>query len=185
MNLPFLFLAPYLDLRAAIALCLFLFFSVFYSASPIRAKTKPILDSAFNVLYIFPGIFSYALLTGVWPPLSLIIAGWLWTMAMHAFSAVPDISADLEADISTVATLLRRHGTIFFCSALYLAAAFLSFPYLGVLAVILGGAYLSMMAVSILQRGEASVFSVYKWFPIVNSVAGLAIFWNVFLPKVV
>lgn len=185
INLPFASLALYLEPAAAIALGLFFFFSIFYSAPPIRAKTKPILDSAFNVLYIFPGIFSFLMITGYWPPLTVILAGWLWTMAMHAFSAVPDITADREAGISTVATLLDRNGTIVLCSALYLTAAVLAFPYLGSLAAILGGAYIVMMAVSLKQQDEASVFSVYKWFPLVNAAAGFAVFWYIFLPKTI
>jgi 4-hydroxybenzoate polyprenyltransferase len=36
----------------------------------------------------------------------LIIAAIDWAIAMHAYSAIPDIKADSEAGISTVATLL-------------------------------------------------------------------------------
>ncbi len=184
LNLPFAILAFFLHPLATAVLGAFLFFSIFYSAPPIRAKAKPLLDSAFNLLYILPAIFAYQLLTGVLAPLHVFIAGWLWTMAMHAFSAVPDIAADREAGISTVATLFGRRGTILFCSALYICAATLALPGLGLLAAVLGGCYLIMMIISFFQTDEISVFSVYRWFPLVNAASGFAIFWYVFLPKI-
>jgi lycopene elongase/hydratase (dihydrobisanhydrobacterioruberin-forming) len=123
INLPFVSVALYLESAAALSIALFLFFSIFYSAPPIRAKAKPVIDSIFNVLYILPGIFAFQMASGAVPPISIIAAGWLWSMAMHAFSAVPDTRADREAGISTVATFLGRSGTLVFCSFLYLAAA--------------------------------------------------------------
>jgi 4-hydroxybenzoate polyprenyltransferase len=51
---PWLFLLPFLPRNCLWALGGFLFFSIFYSAPPIRAKSKPFVDAAFNVLYIFP-----------------------------------------------------------------------------------------------------------------------------------
>ena len=100
----------------------FLFFSIFYSAPPIRAKARPILDSIFNVLYIFPGAFGYFLTSGHNFSVALFAAAWLWAMAMHAYSAVPDISADKDAQVPTVATFLGLRGTIWFCLAFYTRA---------------------------------------------------------------
>jgi len=51
-------------------------------------------------------------------------------MAMHAYSAIPDIQADTEAEIKTVATLYGKTGTLIFCIVCYLLAIILSFPSL-------------------------------------------------------
>jgi 4-hydroxybenzoate polyprenyltransferase len=51
-------------------------------------------------------------------------------MAMHAYSAVPDISADREADLQTVATLYGKNGTLLFCIICYLLSIICSIPAL-------------------------------------------------------
>jgi lycopene elongase/hydratase (dihydrobisanhydrobacterioruberin-forming) len=183
-NLPFLLILPFLGPDAAIAMTAFYFFSIFYSAPPIRAKTKPLLDSIFNVLYILPGIFAYTLLSGEFPSLMVILAAWLWAMAMHAFSAVPDIASDKEAGISTIATLLGKEGTTVLCAVLFLLAAVFADSSLGIVSVILGVLYISLMMVALTMRSTEGVFSVYRWFPLVNTLAGFVIFWTVLWPKV-
>jgi 4-hydroxybenzoate polyprenyltransferase len=75
-----------------------LFFGHQYSATPIRAKARPFWDSAFNVLYVFPVLIGWGLSdTHASFPWLLFVAGTCWCMAMHAFSAVPDIEADQKA----------------------------------------------------------------------------------------
>lgn len=182
-NLPFLAALPILWPAAMLAMSLFLFFSVFYSAPPIRAKTKPILDSVFNVLYVFPGAVAYQLVIGEFPPVAAIVAGGLWTMAMHAYSAIPDISADREARIATVATLLGRNGTLLFCLAMYLASAALAFSFIGWAAVVLGAIFAAMIVISFASSEDGGIFNVYRRFPLVNAAAGFLLFWYIFGPK--
>ena len=51
---------------------------------------------------------------------------------MHAYSAVPDIEADREANISTVAIFLgARSDSHFLPCPLLASSAALAFPYLG------------------------------------------------------
>lgn len=161
----------------------FLFFSIFYSAPPIRAKTKPFLDSAFNILYVLPGIFSYSLVTGTFPPALLVIAGGLWTAAMHAFSAIPDIDADREAKLSTIATTLGPTGTHFFCLAAYLGAGLLSYQYLSYFSVAVTAVYVTMMTASMLTGSREGVFRVYRYFPLVNALVGFVLFWYIAIPR--
>ncbi|MGB7209325.1 MAG: prenyltransferase [Pyrinomonadaceae bacterium] len=161
----------------------FLFFSIFYSAPPVRAKTKPFLDSAFNVLYILPGVFSYALVTGAFPPTSLIIAGGLWTAAMHAYSAIPDIEADRAAGLKTIAVVLNPYGTLAFCATLYAASAILSAEYLGFVGIAIGAGYLIMMLASVRSAMMGNVFKLYRAFPLINMAAGFLIFWRIALDK--
>ncbi len=175
--LPFLPLLWFLPRDCWWMLLGFLFFSIFYSAPPIRAKSKPILDSIFNVLYIFPGAFGYFLTGGTNFSIQLFVAAWLWAMAMHAYSAVPDISADKEAGVPTVATLLGLKPTLIFCWALYLGSVLLSFTALWWLSVVLALVYSTLMALSIQKGTESGVMTVYRAFPIVNSLAGASLWW--------
>ncbi len=184
-NVPFLAIFWLTNFAAVAAGLAFLFFSIFYSAPPIRAKAKPFLDSAFNILYIMPGVFSYALSSGAMPPVRAIIAGGLWTAAMHAYSAIPDIDADREAGLSTVATILGAAATHIFCTACYLGAATLAFPYLTWLAAALGAVYVTLMSLSMAMAKTRGVFAVYKAFPVVNAVSGFVMFWFIAYPKII
>jgi 4-hydroxybenzoate polyprenyltransferase len=177
LNLPFIIGALFMNAVVSVSMIAFLFLSVFYSAPPFRAKAIPIVDSMFNALYVMPGILGYGLMFGELPPASAIVAAVLWTMAMHAYSAIPDIQADREAKVETVATLLRREGTLLYCSACYLLSAVLAFRQLGVFAGVLGMVYLGLMAASILTKQTGGVYRIYRYFPVVNSACGFVLFW--------
>ena len=155
----------------------FYFFGLGYSVPPIRAKAKPFLDAYFNVLYVFPALVSYGLLTGNFPPLELFIAGALWCAAMHAYSAVPDIRADKKAGLKTVATVLGAKRTLIFCTAHYLLAALLSFPWIGVFSVLAGAVYLWLMYASLRAQTHERLFQLYTYFPRVNLLVGAALFF--------
>ncbi len=182
-NIPILFLAFVSFAAAWISIGGFLFFSIFYSAPPIRAKTKPFLDSAFNILYVFPGIFGYYLMANKLPPIHIIIAAGCWTAAMHAYSAIPDIEADRRAGLKTIASVLGPFGTLAICSLLYLAAAVISFSYLGFVSITLGAVYLILMAASVVSVRTGTLFKLYKAFPVINVLAGFIIFWHIALEK--
>jgi 4-hydroxybenzoate polyprenyltransferase len=183
LNLPFLIATFFIAPTALIAQAGFLFFSIFYSAPPVRAKTKPILDSAFNILYVFPGIFAYKMISGNFPPLTIVAAAGLWTMAMHAYSAVPDIEADREANVPTVATFLGARVTLIFCLGLYVASAALAFKYLGAVSVVIAIIYVGMIVASLLQTDREKLFAIYRRFPLLNAGIGFAIFWFVAIKK--
>jgi lycopene elongase/hydratase (dihydrobisanhydrobacterioruberin-forming) len=194
-NLPFWALAIiFLPLPAVACLFGFLFFGTFYSAPPIRAKTKPFLDMLFNVLYAFPGFMAAALLGGTTVLPLVIIAATAWCMAMHAYSAVPDITADTRAKMKTVATVLGLRGTLVLCAVLYALATVTAAPYLGQTPFILGnvgaaalygGIYVLLMVLAIAATrnqapaaAEAVVFRLYKRFPLTNGLIGMAIFFQ-------
>jgi 4-hydroxybenzoate polyprenyltransferase len=179
-NTPFILLSLFLGMTA-IPLFGFLLFAIFYSADPIRAKAVPFLDSAFNILYVFPGIFGYMLHSGELPPAILIAAAACWTAAMHAYSAVPDIEADTNAGLNTIATFLGRKFTLLLCAFLYALSAAMAFNWLGYLAILLGIVYVALMFFSLLASKR--LFQIYELFPIVNIAAGAAIFWNVALKR--
>lgn len=179
LNLPFMIAAISLPPATWISLAGFLFLSVFYSARPIRAKTKPFLDSAFNVLYVMPGLFAYSMVTSEFPPLKVVIAAGCWTAAMHAYSAIPDIEADRQASLNTIATVCGPYATIAICAGLYSAAAILSFEDLGFVSATLGFAYVLLMFASVRSVKTGRLFKLYRAFPLINVAAGFIIFWQI------
>lgn len=180
-NLPLIVAEAFFNAAVLTALAGFLLFSVFYSAPPVRAKAIPVVDSLFNILYIFPGIFAFATITGSFPPAAVIAAGGFWTAAMHAYSAIPDMASDRIAGLETVATFLGRNGTHLFCAACYLASALLAFPYVGVLAALCGIVYLALILISLYAKKPENIFGIYKRFPLINSIVGFVLFWFVAL----
>lgn len=175
-NIPFWILAFGLPYPHILSMLGFILFGLFYSAPPVRAKTKPLLDSFFNILYLFPGLFGYYLAGGHGFSWQVFLAGTLWVMAMHAYSAVPDIEADTKARLQTIATKFGKIGTLIFCLLCYVGSGILAFPYLHFLVVILGSIYSVLILISIFGKQKTWIFQVYKWFPLVNAVLGFSIF---------
>lgn len=166
---------------AAWSLIGFYVFGVLYSMPPVRAKTKPLLDSTFNILYVFPGLVGYGLINDQLPPWQLFVAAGLWCMAMHAYSAVPDIAADSKAKLRTVATLLGARGTLLFCALCYAGAAVLSQPWLGWFSLAAGGLYVALIAATFANPVRDHVFRLYRYFPYVNLAVGTVLFFCIVL----
>jgi 4-hydroxybenzoate polyprenyltransferase len=179
INLPFVLASLFVGNAASWALVGFYAFSVFYSAPPIRAKAVPFLDSAFNVLYVFPALFGYFLAGGTVLSPMILIGAWCWVMAMHAYSAIPDIEADKRAGITTIAVYLGKHKTLLFCTFMFATAALLSLPTLGWPAIPLGIIYLVMMFAS--HKADA-MMPLYKLFPLINGAVGMVMFWLLAVP---
>ena len=160
---------PLLPTAGAAAMVAFLLLGAEYSAPPLRFKTHPGLDSLSNGLYVLPGVVAYAALAGQAPPLLALAGGWLWAMAMHTFSAIPDIEPDRAAGIETTATRLGESRTYAYCATLWLGAAVafaLLHPFLGAVFVFYP-VFVAGIALS-----DVSVDRAYWWFPAVNTVAG-------------
>ncbi len=183
-NAPFILLAVWLPQPATIALLVFVLCATFYSASPIRAKARPGYDSVFSAgHYVATGVFGYYVAGGttgaIWLP---VVAGMAWAMAMHAYSAVPDIKADASAKLATIATLLGKKVTIWLCLVFYTVAAWIASQYLGGMAIVLYIPYLLMMILS-LYSNEAQLFKLYTYFPWINGIVGMVIFFTILLQK--
>lgn len=175
--LPWLVLIPFLPLAAIISTGACLFLGFIYSAPPIRAKIHPGLDSLTNILYIMPGLAGFYAFGGIQPPIFLVGAAMLWSMAMHAYSAVPDIEADTQAKFQTIATILGGYGTLVLCAIFYLTAGTLlglTSPLVGAIGA---GVYGSLMIISIIAYKRGSILSVYKAFPYINTLMGAWLFF--------
>jgi 4-hydroxybenzoate polyprenyltransferase len=176
LQLPFLFLLPTVPMAAGIALGVFLFCATFYSAKPIRAKAVPFLDSLFSAgHYVATGVFGFLLFA----PLSLlnwyiVLAAMTWAIAMHVYSAVPDITADRSVGLATTATLLRQRRALYYCSVLYVVSAVLVAEVTLYVSCILLVPYLIIMYAS-LTRDELSLLRLYRVFPYLNAFVGFVL----------
>jgi 4-hydroxybenzoate polyprenyltransferase len=173
-TIPFMLFLPALSLCAILSFIAFLFFAFFYSSPPIRAKIRPGLDSLFSGShYVVTGIFGYYVVnpTGSfnW---TLVAAALLWTTAMHAYSAVPDIKADAESGIQTIATKLGANKTLVFCLAAYI----LSFNLISMVVhdafALLSAPYIILVVQSFNKTDEA-LLKIYKKFSYLNAVIGM------------
>jgi len=157
---------------AALWVVAFLVLGYAYSAPPFRLKTAPPLDSVSNGLYVLPGAAAYVALAGRQPPALAVVGGWLWAMAMHTFSAVPDIDPDRRAGIRTTATVLGERATLAYCGGCWLVAA-------GAFALLdpRAGALLLVYPLFALGLAETSieVSRAYWWFPAVNTLVGMVL----------
>jgi len=174
-NIPFLIIALFLPKPAMLSFIAFIFFASFYSAKPIRAKARPFLDALFSAChYIATGVFGYYLLGGESFPTLGFVAGILWAVAMHAYSAVPDIKADEDAKLQTIATVLGEKGTLILCLVLYGISAYLGSTVLGIGVLMYGLIYISLMIVSLKKVGPggSGLFKIYTYFPYINLLAG-------------
>ena len=150
----------------------FLVLAVEYSAPPFRFKTTPGLDSLSNGLYVLPGVLAFTAVAGELPPTPAIVGGWLWTMAMHTFSAIPDIEPDRRAGIATTATVLGQRRTYAYCGIVWALAAgafALIYPLLGATLAVY-----PLLQVGIAVSGVA-VDRAYWWFPAINTVVGMVL----------
>ncbi|USZ68606.1 prenyltransferase [Halorussus salilacus] len=165
-------LAALLPLGGAVWVVGFLALGYAYSAPPFRLKTTPPLDSVSNGLYVLPGAAAYAALSGSHPPALALAGGWLWAMAMHTFSAVPDIDPDRRAGIRTTATVLGERATLAYCAICWLLAAGafgLLDPRAGALLLVY-----PLLAVAISET-DVSVSRAYWWYPAINGVVGMVL----------
>lgn len=174
-NIPFFFFIPH-TLPLVLSFVAFVFFASFYSAEPIRAKAKPIIDSLFSAgHYVATGVFGYYLAGGIEFPLIGIIAGISWAIAMHAYSAVPDIKADFEAGLKTIAIMIGAKRTIFLCWFLYILAAYLVRDIIPMASIIGGLTFSYFMWRSVKADTEEALFKLYTYFPLINTLIGAAV----------
>lgn len=147
----------------------FLVLALAYSAPPLRLKTTPLLDSVSNGLYVLPGVAAYVALAGELPPPAILAGAWLWTMAMHTFSAIPDIGPDRRADIRTTATALGTRGSLAYCAGCWFLAA-VGFGVVDWRAGLLLATY--PMLVIVVTLRSIPVERAYWWYPWINTTVG-------------
>lgn len=155
-----------------LAFGLFLFLAYFYSAGPLRFKSRPGLDSLSNVLYLMPGIFGFVLVSGELPPMLIVVAGVMHTTAMHLFSAVPDIKYDTDAGIETSATRLGKRNALVLCFSMWSVLAGLAFVLSDMHPLSLLALVYPAIPAYLLLKEEASVERLYWYLPYINTSLG-------------
>src|SRR5690554_7300567 len=79
-----------------------------YSATGLRFKEKPVLDSVTSSThFVSPAVYGLVLAGADFTPGLWLLLGafFLWGMASHAFGAVQDVTADREGGIASIATV--------------------------------------------------------------------------------
>lgn len=188
-NIPFFFFLLFFSLSTPLLLSFFafVFFASFYSAKPIRAKAKPVLDSLFSAgHYIATGVFGYYLAGlsaqagGVDFPTIGVIAGMCWAIAMHAYSAVPDIKADFEAGLHTIAIMIGAQRTIALCWFLYVLAAYLVKDIIPIASFAGAVTFSYFMWRSKRAKTPEELFKLYTYFPLINTLIGALVSISLF-----
>ncbi len=174
-NFPFILWLTISNSSIILSLSWFIFLGLTYSLPPLRFKSRPLFDSLSNFLYILPGIVGFQLFSSNSLNISLVIAAGLWAMAMHAISAVPDIEADKQAGLNTIATKLGFTKTIRFCQLCYFIATIISFPVLKLLSLIIGFIYIAFAELSV-RGGSTKIIKFYSLYPYINALVGFVLF---------
>jgi 4-hydroxybenzoate polyprenyltransferase len=178
-NTPFIFALYLINSLTSMGILGFLFLGIQYSSIPIRAKSRPFLDSLFNILYIFPSIIGYSLFSlSLNLDYRLLISAGLWTMAMHTYSAIPDIEADRASQTPTIATVLGSKLTLIYCFICYTLSGILLAQFSLILGIGIAIIYGFMIGLSYNQN-SARIFKLYTYFPLLNAIIGFILFWSI------
>ena len=182
-NIPFVMYGFFaLPIPAFVCLIVFILLAWQYSAPPLRAKAIPFVDSIVSgLLYIVPAGVAWGIVANSYPSFMPMFAGFLWSYAMHLYSAVPDINADKAAHIKTGATLLGKNPTLILCGILYFCSTVIAFMYVGVFACIAAFGYLYLIVISIKKKSPEDVLEIYKMFPLTNAIMGAILFFQILL----
>lgn len=167
LGLILIFSVPFV---AGVWMLVFLCLAIAYSVPPFRLKIRPPLDSISNGLYVVPAAVGFGAITGEILPIELLLAGWFWTMAMHTFSAIPDISPDEAASIQTLATVLGRKGALVYCTGCWVLATVI-ISLVDIRLSLVFGLYVILSLVFIMS--SISLPRAYWWFPWINTTAGM------------
>jgi len=152
----------------------FLFFSIFYSAKPIRFKTIPFLDSSSNILYAIPGFLSYYIFSENIISIKIFLAAYFWVFSMHLYSAIPDIEYDKKSKTPTTATFLGFNNSLLLCGIfwLFFSLIMISYQNLGLIR------YLSLfypVMIIITFFKPKKIDNLYWLFPYLTNILGFLI----------
>lgn len=179
------FLVPLLlwgSFVSSAVLALSLFFVVAYSAKFFRFKEIPVVDSVTSSLhFVMPAVFALAITNteATGQILILLSSFFLWGMASHAFGAVQDVSADREAGVGSIATVMGASGAVRVAMGLYLLAGALltltpwPIPLIAPVALLYVAALAPWWSVS--DDDAWRVNRSWRWFLALNFVTGAVV----------
>lgn len=166
------FIISYFIPHIALWLILFMILGGSYSLPPARFKKRPFIDSLSNIFYAFPGIIGFLINTPTLPNLQILPILFIFPVAMHLYSAIPDIEADKKAGLKTTAVLLGKNVSLVVCNILWLVAFLwiLNTGYLFPFTLIL----LVYPALPLLNLNlkKFDINKTYWFFPYINFIVG-------------
>lgn len=181
--IPFLPLFYFVNVPTKIALGVFLFTGLFYSANPVRAKSKPPLDVLFSaIIYVSPALVGFYITGNTNIEWLAVFAGLIWGFGMQTYSAIPDIEADRKANLNTLATMLGEKNALWFCLLAYSIAASIGAYYVGFISITFGIVYGAMVLLSI--HNISKLFKYYTYFPLINVITGAILFFYLFFKEI-
>lgn len=181
--IPFIPLFFSVNIPTKLALLLFLVTGLFYSAWPVRAKSKPPLDVLFSaIIYVSPALVGFFITGNTNIQWVAVLGGLIWAFGMQTYSAIPDIKADKKAGVSTLAIVLGEKKALWFCLFAYLISAIIGFYYVGIIAVVFGCVYGAMVLLSI--HNSSKLFEYYTYFPLINVITGAILFFDLFFKEI-
>ena len=131
-NIPFfVYFAFTLPWEAVFWMGLYAFSFWQYSATPLRFKGRPSLESMSNADYAVPLVF-VPLALGVTPVWAAALGLMAWSMAKHVYDAIQDIDEDRDAGIRTTAVAFGVRGALLWSTFWWIVAtvlfAFVNIP---------------------------------------------------------
>lgn len=163
---------------------IFLLLSFFYSAPPLRFKSRPFFDFLSNILYGFPAIFGFYQSSGQFPDLLAIVAISAWTGAMHLFSAVPDIEYDKKAKVITSAVFIGKKWSLIICFVLWSIFSLIILSIVEVFPLSLLVLIYPLVPLMLLIKENLDINKIYWYFPSLNGILGFLAFLTVMIIKI-
>lgn len=162
---------------SAVLLATFIVLATAYSTPPLRFKAKPGIDFVSNVLYIIPGLLSYAQLTNQLPPLWVVGSSMFWVFALHLFSAIPDIAPDSKVGLKTSAVVFGYTRSLVLTLVFWLVASglFIYESQLGALSYFV--LVYPFIPLALLMDKGLDINKVYWYLPYLNAVIGFVLYW--------
>lgn len=163
-----------------LVLAFVVFMVLAYSLPKLRFKERPFIDSMTSSTH-FVGPLVFALTFSHYQPgyIVLVLAFFLWGMASHAFGAVQDITADKEAGIGSIATVIGARQTVRFAIGLYAASGLLllKFGWLGLLVGAVNIAYIANIwpFINVSEKDAEHSNVAWKRFIKLNQLAGFVV----------
>jgi 4-hydroxybenzoate polyprenyltransferase len=142
----------------------------------LRFKAKPFIDFSSNILYALPGIFGYYQISGDLPPFLIFFALFLWTGAMHLFSAIPDIESDKQANVITTAVFIGRTLSLWICFLFWFIFIYIAVIIFGAFTPISYIAFLyPLMPLVLLFGKNLDIDRIYWFYPYINGLLGFGL----------
>lgn len=155
------------------ALAIFLVLGYGHSSLPIKLTTRLSVGLVCSVVFLIPGLVSYSIMVGAFPPPLFIIAAAAWCIATHLFSAILTIKSDKKSSTQTIATVIGRNKAIIISALFYVSSLAIIYPKFKSFVLIGVISYLVMIFALFLAKDKDDILTIQKLFPYTNMLLGV------------